>query len=101
MGFNGWSLPRSIEVDKGLDDWLTCGIKVIWNTTNSQILKLGGVQMPNKVCMGTMSSICTLASGSNAKCSRRWFLPCPKVGASKYLDRINDFNKLPLPKLQA
>lgn len=37
--FNGWSLPRSIEVDKGLDDWLICGIKVTWNTTNSQILE--------------------------------------------------------------
>lgn len=38
--FDGWSLPRSIEVDKGLDDWLTCGIKVTWNTTHSEVLEV-------------------------------------------------------------
>lgn len=38
--FNGWSLPRPIEVDKGLDGWSTCEIKVTWNTTNSQVLKV-------------------------------------------------------------
>lgn len=38
--FNGWSLPRPIEVDKGLDGWSICGIQVTWNTANDQVLDI-------------------------------------------------------------
>ncbi|KAJ5365336.1 hypothetical protein N7517_008222 [Penicillium concentricum] len=38
--FNGWSLPRSIELDKGLDDtWSVYGIEVTWKTIESKAKK--------------------------------------------------------------
>lgn len=74
---NGWILPRSIEVDKGL----TCGIKILWNTTNIKYWNFARFQIPNQVWMRIMSLVCRLASGSDAKCLRRWLLPYLAVGA--------------------
>lgn len=38
--FDGRSLPRSIKVDKGLDDWSTEGIKVTWNALSRRRLEI-------------------------------------------------------------
>lgn len=58
--FNGWSLPRSIELDKGLDDtWSVYGIEVIWKTTESKAKK------GHKLKVGRLLNATPSAHGNN------------------------------------
>ncbi|KAJ5775812.1 uncharacterized protein N7511_000823 [Penicillium nucicola] len=94
--FNGWSLPRSIEVDSMLDEWLICGIKVTWNTNSSQTLDVWRVSDVKPSVDGDNEVDLHIGLWVEREVLERWLLPC-----LNFEDPITDFNKLPLSKREA
>ncbi|KAJ5775848.1 uncharacterized protein N7511_000859 [Penicillium nucicola] len=109
--FNGWSLPRSIEVDSMLDEWLICGIKVTWNTNSSQTLDVWrvsdvkpSVDGDNEVDLhiGLWVEREVLEQMAPSLLESRCFENIQSMGKLiQFEDPITDFNKLPLSKREA